>query len=345
MIKYKRKLNIIAAEPPEPIRLGQYDDDVVIEFELYSSEGILTIEPDTAVAIRGIKPDGNGISVEGALKTAKDKYTKAETYTACINVTKQMTACAGECRYKLVLTRDGKELNTCSFLIIVDRTTLDKDAIPSESEIREIVDTLDRTDDLLKASRSITRAKKDIEEAVKAAQSAKDDVANAVDAVTALKMEILALKDDFSVQNNDIEEKLKALNNVGAKIMEEIEDAGASADEDFEKKKKVLKDTAENLLKDITTNSEKAVTEIEKTRESAVGSLDTLQQTTMDRIDSRLTQMMKTKDSTEDALRKVTETMETIQKSIDDLTQAHKDMKARVEHMEFEMFKTGGEET
>lgn len=344
MIKYKRKLNIIAGEPPEPIKLGQYDDDVALEFELYSSEGILTIDPDTAVAIRGIKPDGNGISVEGVLKCTQDKRTRQNVYTALVDVTKQMTACAGECIYKLVMTRGGKELNTCSFIVIVDRTTLDKDVIPSESEIREIVETLDRTDDLLKASRSITKAKKDIEEAVQTVQSAKDDVANAVDAVTALKMEILALKDDFSAESDDMDEKIKALNTAGAKIMEEIEDAGADADAEFEKKKAALKNTAEDLLKNIAANSEKAVTEIEKTRESAVGSLDAIQQTTMDQIDSKLSQVLKTKDSTVDALRKVTETMEAIQKSIDDLTQAHKDMKARVEHMEFEMFKTGGEE-
>ena len=344
MIKYKRKLNVIAADQPEPIRLGQYDDDVALEFELYSSEGILTIDPDTAVAIRGIKPDGNGISVEGVLKCTQDKRTRQNVYTALVDVTKQMTACAGECRYKLVMTRGGKELNTCSFIVIIDRTTLDKDVIPSESEIREIVETLDRTDDLLKASRSITKAKKDIEEAVQTVQSAKDDVATAVDAVTALKMEILALKDDFSAESDDMDEKIKAMNTAGAKIMEEIEDAGADADAGFEKKKAALKNTAEDLTKGINAEREKTMKEIESVRDQTLGDLETIQQTAEEKINSKLSQIEKEKNSTTDTLRKMMETMEAIQKSIDDLTQAHKDMKARVEHMEFEMFKTGGEE-
>jgi prefoldin subunit 5 len=163
MIKYKRKINMIAGSPPAPIRLNQYDSDVVLELELYSSEGILTIEEDTEVAIKGTKPDGNGVSVQGELVINQDKRTKLNTYTAIINVDIQMTTAAGVSKYKLSLTKDGRELNTGSFEIIVDRASLDKDTLPSESVIREIVDTIDRTDELLTAAKSINKAKKDIE--------------------------------------------------------------------------------------------------------------------------------------------------------------------------------------
>ena len=144
MIKYKRKVSIIAGESPSPIRLSQYDSDVVIELEIYATEGVLEIDPDTAVAVKGTKPDGNGISIDGELIVKSDKRTGISTYTAIIDVIPQMTAVAGESKYKLSLTKDGKELNTGSFAIVIDRAAMDKDTLPSESVIKEIVDSFSR---------------------------------------------------------------------------------------------------------------------------------------------------------------------------------------------------------
>ena len=237
MIKYKRRLNIIATDPPEPIRLGQYDTDVTLEFELYSSEGILTIQPDTKVAIKWIKPDGNGISVDGVLECNQDKRTKQITYLARIEATPQMTACAGECRYKLALTKDDKELNTCGFIVIVDRASLDKDILPSESEIREIVETIDRTDDLVKAAREVKKAKKEIEEISKDALSAKDEVLGVLKSVNEAKDTVGKLLGEIREQAVVIGDMLKVLESAKESALEEIGSAKGSAVEDVEKKK------------------------------------------------------------------------------------------------------------
>ena len=194
MIKYKRKVSIIAGESPSPIRLSQYDSDVVIELEIYATEGILEIDPETAVALKGTKPDGNGISVDGELTVNKDKRTSTVTYIATFEVIPQMTAVAGESKYKLSLTKDGKELNTGSFAIVIDRAAMDKDTLPSESVIKEIVDTMDRTDELLTAAKSIKAARKDIEKV----RSIMDDIDSLKAEIGEIARGVEALKDTVS---------------------------------------------------------------------------------------------------------------------------------------------------
>ena len=65
MIKIKRKIDMVAGNPPAVINLKQYSDDVIFEFELFASDGIFTVEPGTTVKIRGTKPDGEGYSADG----------------------------------------------------------------------------------------------------------------------------------------------------------------------------------------------------------------------------------------------------------------------------------------
>lgn len=210
MIKYKRKVSIIAGESPSPIRLSQYDSDVVIELEIYATEGILEIEPDTAVAVKGTKPDGNGISIDGKLIVNTDKRTGLSTYTAIIGVIPQMTAVAGESKYKLSLTKDGKELNTGSFAIVIDRAAMDKDTLPSESVIKEIVDTMDRTDELLAAAKSIKAAKKDIEK-----------IRSIMDDIDSLKATIGEITRGVEVLRETVDDDIEQAKNAALKEIEE----------------------------------------------------------------------------------------------------------------------------
>jgi len=210
MIKYKRKVSIIAGESPSPIRLGQYDSDVVIELEIYATEGILEIDPETAVSLKGTKPDGNGISVDGELTVNKDKRTSTVTYIATFEVIPQMTAVAGESKYKLSLTKDGKELNTGSFAIVIDRAAMDKDTLPSESVIKEIVDTMDRTDELLAAAKSIKAAKKDIEK-----------IRSIMDDIDSLKATIGEITRGVEVLRETVDDDIEQAKNAALKEIEE----------------------------------------------------------------------------------------------------------------------------
>lgn len=252
MIKFRRKLNVVTGDPPAVIRMSQYDTDVILEFELFASDGIFTVEPDTAVMVRGVKPDGNGISIEGTLQSRQDKYTKESTYIARIEVDQQMTAAAGRAQYKLALINAGKELNTGVFVVDVDRAALDKDALPSSSVIREITDTLDRTDDFLKASRSITKAKKEIAENAQAAQDAKETVLEAAKAA------------EESLKS--AEEALKAAGDI-RKALDELEAAKVAA-------VSAVEDSKERIAHDVEAALASVLTDIESKRIAMIGDID-----------------------------------------------------------------------
>lgn len=260
MIKYKRKISIIAGEAPSPIRLSQYDSDVVIELEIYATEGILEIDPETAVALKGTKPDGNGISVDGELTVNKDKRTSTVTYIATFEVISQMTAVAGESKYKLSLTKDGKELNTGGFSILVDRAAMDKDTLPSESVIKEIVDTMDRTDELLTAAKSIKAARKDIEKV----RSIMDDIDSLKAEIGEIARGVEVLKesvdDDIETAKQDalkeIADSLTALEKIGA-----VEARLKQAEE-------LIETTEESILSDLVKAGQNILDKINEQREA-----------------------------------------------------------------------------
>lgn len=258
MIKYKRKISIIAGESPSPIRLSQYDSDVVIELEIYATEGVLEIEPETAVALKGTKPDGNGISIEGELTVKTDKRTAISTYTATFDVIPQMTAVAGVSKYKLSLTKDDKELNTGSFTIVIDRAAMDKDTLPSESVIKEIVDTMDRTDELIAAAKSIKTAKKDIEKI----RSIMDDIDGIKATIGEIARGVEVLKDSV---DDDIEQaKNDALKEITGRLtaLEKI-DALETELKQFED---LLNGAKQSAIEDITKAGEEIIAKINEQR-------------------------------------------------------------------------------
>ena len=291
MIKYKRKINMVpGGQPDAAIRMNQYDTDVVLELELYTSDGEFALDPNTELAIRGVKPDGNGVSVPGTIRTEIEKYTNIEKYIACIEVDPQMTAVAGDTKYKLVLINDGKELNTGSFVVEVDRAALDKDTLPSESVIREIVDTIDRTDEFLKASRSITKAKKEISDAVEGAKEAQKSAEAAREAAEkekeSAKVAVQAVLEGVEV----IKKALEDLQNARDSALKDIETAG-----DAVRQKTLdeitsqigllgainteMEQTARTALEK-ATEAEKTVTEFINTQGNLRGRVDALEEAT-----------------------------------------------------------------
>ncbi|MBQ1491607.1 MAG: hypothetical protein IIZ39_06575, partial [Blautia sp.] len=154
------------------------------------------MESGTTAAVRGTKPDGNGYSAEATLGTDEGTNTPIVTITGA----KQMTAFAGESPFEVTLYKNGKELSSANFTLLIERAALDKDTLGSESEIREMVGYLDKMDEILEAGREYAAYRKDMatltetattkaEEASQSADEAEESRARAreiADAIAAL---------------------------------------------------------------------------------------------------------------------------------------------------------------
>lgn len=179
MITHTYDLDIVHGSVPLIVPLSQYDSDFTLVFNLYSSEGEFTIENDTTASIRGTKGDGNGYSVDATINIPEKKVT--------VSGDQQMTAIAGKQKFELSLWKGEKELNTANFYLDVEDAALDKDDLISGSKIRELVNVIDRTDEIIAAATQSDLAKQQIQEmsaatanaAARAAQSAEDAEADA----------------------------------------------------------------------------------------------------------------------------------------------------------------------
>ena len=152
MITHTFDLDVVPGSVPVVVHVSQYDDDVRIIFNLYASTGVLNIEQNSTVAIRGTKPDGNGISVECTLDGA----------AVTVDLTQQMTAVAGYAIFELTLYQNDHEMNTANFILDVERAAFDKDTLGSDSVIRELVNVIDRTDEIIAAARQSDNAMQQI---------------------------------------------------------------------------------------------------------------------------------------------------------------------------------------
>lgn len=181
MIKIKRKIDMVAGNPPAVINLKQYSDDVIFEFELFASDGIFTVEPGTTVKIRGTKPDGEGYSADATLSSSTDQDTGAVTYFVTHNADKQMTAAAGRCPFELCLMYDDKEVNTANFVMAVARAALDMDTPHSNSVLREFVNVNDNYQEIVDAAQIATGAKETAVSAASDAINAKETAVSAAE--------------------------------------------------------------------------------------------------------------------------------------------------------------------
>lgn len=129
---------------PPVIRVGQYDSNFEIEFEMYTIEPITwDLESGTTAMIRGTKTDKRGYSADCDIDIENKKVTVYGDI--------QMTAAAGPCVYEIVLKKDDKEISSINFTLQVERAALDADTIPSESKIKEIQDIGQKADEIIEA--------------------------------------------------------------------------------------------------------------------------------------------------------------------------------------------------
>lgn len=166
MITYTYPLDITPGEYPTIVYLSQYDSAFTLIFNLFSSEGNVSFGSGVTAAIRGTKRDGNGYSAEATISEN----------TVTVTGDQQITAIAGENTFELVLTKNGKELATANFVIFVERAALDKDTIVSQSKIRELVNVIDKTDDLLAAASSVESKLADMQAIKTQIETLKSDI-------------------------------------------------------------------------------------------------------------------------------------------------------------------------
>lgn len=229
MITYHYNLDVVPGGVPLIIHASQYDaGSRAIVFSLFSSVGELDLtgEDPVSAEVKGTKPDGNGFSYEAEVSGS----------TVSIDVTKQMTAVAGKTVCEIVLSSGEKELATANFVLYVERAALDKDTLVSGSEIRELVEVMDNSAEIIQAARDAVAARTAVEEArgiaVAAAESAvvsetgaSESAAEATSALTEVRRkanEIAAIKEEAdtiatqalqkaSNAENEVAENLNAL--------------------------------------------------------------------------------------------------------------------------------------
>ena len=238
MLRRTYELDMVPGGIPLSIHLSQYDSDVQLVFQLYASQGSLSI-PDTGVTaqIRGTKLDGNGISAECTFEIVDS------VPTVTVQMTKQMTAIAGKNTFELVLTATSGSseysLPSANFYLEVERAALDYDTLESKSEIKEIQEILADADSVIEALRV---SKETQEKMAQLTQRAEDAAAGAEenagvasqakeDALTARNEAVGAVTGFNDTVNNATAAAVEILQNEGAAQIEGIQNAGAGVEE------------------------------------------------------------------------------------------------------------------
>lgn len=205
MITYRKRLNLVPGYAMQKVCVSQYDSDIRLEFELYTSEGTFTVESGTTVVIQGTKPDGNGISIDGTLTATQDTDTGTTVYVASFDFDVQMAAVSGKSIYELALYHGSKVLNTANFILFVEKAALDADTIQSDSVLRNL-------DAIIEGAATATQAAEEADDAADRAEEAArtltidDTLTQTGQAADAKKVgdEITDLKDDLIDTSTEI---------------------------------------------------------------------------------------------------------------------------------------------
>lgn len=180
MLTTTYELDIVPGGVPQVITASQYDaNSRSLAFNLYSSTGNLSLPSGTHAAIRGTKPDGNGFDYDATITGTTVTFT----------VTEQMTAIAGRVMCEIYLysgtagSSSYKQIATANFILYVERAAMDKDTLISGSEIRQLVDIMDNSGEIIAAASLAATS------AANAAQSATDAAGTLAAATTTIHNE------------------------------------------------------------------------------------------------------------------------------------------------------------
>lgn len=189
MLTNTYRLSMEPGVPDLNVYISQYDVGKTLVFTLVNTATSASISSGVSVEIRGTKPDGHGFSYNQS-SVISYSYSNS-TATVTVHVQEQMTAVAGKVVCEIILykgtpaTTDTpassgyQQLGTANFYLNVERAALDKDTIRSNSSIRQLIDVVDRTDELLEAAEDIQEAYRDYTSALSSKVSINQGVANA----------------------------------------------------------------------------------------------------------------------------------------------------------------------
>lgn len=184
-------LDVTPGGYPTRINLSQYDNAFTIVLNLFSSVGAFSVGSEATAALVGTKVDGNGYSVAASISDN----------AVTIIGDKQLTAVAGENIFEIVIYDDDKEIRTSNFIIDVERAALDKDTIVSQSKIRELVNVIDKTDDLLAAASSVESKLADMQAIKSQIETLKSEIQTIYDNTTSAASTAAANAASAAVEN------------------------------------------------------------------------------------------------------------------------------------------------
>ncbi len=222
------ELDMIPGGPPLTVRLSQYDSDFTLNFDLYASSGTFLVPLTATAKIRGTKPDGTVYSVDAVLYPAVKRVV--------VEGAQQITACAGTSVFELTLYYNDLELNTANFLVKVEPAAADKDTIPSESVIRELVDVIDRTDEIIAAARQADAAQAGIADyAVRAeagASAAENSASAAAGSAQAAAESLESAQGTITSAKETAVEEINSARSDGVEAVQSAQTAGVSSVDD-----------------------------------------------------------------------------------------------------------------
>ena len=155
MLTSRFEIDVTPGGIPPVVNASQYDaGSRTLEFTLISGTGDFVPPSGVKAEVRGTKPDGNGFSYESRILGR----------VVTVVITEQMTAVAGKVRCEIALytgtpatnenpaSDDYTQLCTANFILMVERAALDKDTLSSESEVRQLVNVIDRSNEIIAAA-------------------------------------------------------------------------------------------------------------------------------------------------------------------------------------------------
>jgi len=232
MVTHQSYLNMVPDESNTPIiHVSQYDSNFSIKFYLIAVKGefvpayptavennvTFTVESGTTAEIRGTKTDGNGYSANATINTSEKSVT--------VTGHQQMTAVAGKCVYEIVLKYNNKEISSANFILDVERAALDSDTITSDSVIKELVNVIDRTDELILAA---AQTEERVQQAEDAAQQA-ENAAQAAQDISGYAAEVLELAQHVGESIEEIRTAKTASQSAASSASQSASSASTSA--------------------------------------------------------------------------------------------------------------------
>lgn len=124
MTNQNLNINMVPGGVMPIVYASQFDEQTnAVTFTLYSGDSLYTLPSGYGVLVNGKKPDSTGFSYSAA---------SASGSTVKINITKQMTAVAGDVICELRVSASSQDVGTGNFILRVEKSPLD-DAVISET--------------------------------------------------------------------------------------------------------------------------------------------------------------------------------------------------------------------